>query len=89
VLSRRARSFVDQRSQAAGVAAGNAHSRCPGVHRLAGEELQVTSPGAEGNHLEKVRGAVDDVNRLGADGAGGSEEGDLAWLHCLSIAHHP
>ncbi|MNO05312.1 hypothetical protein D3C81_2266450 [compost metagenome] len=57
------------------------------MHRLAREELQVASPGAEGHHLEKVRGAVDDVNRLGADGTGGSEEDDSAWLHCLSIPH--
>ena len=34
------------------------------------------------HHLEQVRGAVDDVNRLGADGTGGSEDGDPARLAC-------
>ncbi|GAA1761136.1 hypothetical protein GCM10009712_07180 [Pseudarthrobacter sulfonivorans] len=57
------------------------------MDRLAGEELEVPAARAECHYLKKVRGAVDDVNRLGADGTGGSEEDDSARLHGLSIPH--
>ena len=54
---------------------------------LPGEEFEVAAAGAECHDLEKVRGAVDDVNRLCADGTGGPEEDDLARLHASSIPH--
>jgi hypothetical protein len=57
------------------------------VHRLPGEELGVAAAGAESHDVEQVGGAVDDVNRLCADGTGGPEEDDLARLHGLSIPH--
>jgi hypothetical protein len=50
------------------------------MNSLPCEEFEVAAAGAERHDLEKVRGAVDDVNRLGADGTGGSEEDDSARL---------
>jgi hypothetical protein len=50
------------------------------MHGLPCEEFQVAAAGAKRHDLEKVRGAVDDVNRLGADGTGGSEKDDSARL---------
>ena len=67
--------------RAAASPAGGADRPGPGVHGLPGEEFEVPAAGAERHDLKKVRGAVDDVNRLRADGTGGPEEDDLARLH--------
>ena len=83
----RAGGVVDQFLQHGGVAAGNADRLGPGVHGLPRQEFEVAAAGAECHDLKKVRGAVDDVNRLRADGTGGPEEDDLARLHGLSIPH--
>ena len=71
---------VDQLLEAAGVTLARCPLRRPRVDRLPCQEFQVAASGAERHHLKKVRGAVDDVNRLGADGTGGSEEDDSARL---------
>ncbi|GAC1513284.1 MAG: hypothetical protein NVS1B16_05360 [Pseudarthrobacter sp.] len=66
-------SFGYQVLQLPGVAGGDADGGRAGVDRLPGEEFQVPAARTERHDFEKVRGAVDDVNRLGADGTGGAE----------------
>ena len=73
----------DQGLQLRGVAGGDADGMGPGVHRLAGEEFGVASAGAECHDLETAGRAVDDVNRLRADGTCGPEDDYFARLHWL------
>ena len=83
----RAGGVVDHVPEGGGIPGGDADGLGAGVHGLFGEECQVAASGAERHDLKKVRGAVDDVNRLCADGTGGPEEDDFARLHGLSIPH--
>ncbi len=85
--SRRAGGVVDQVPEGGGVPGGDADGLGAGVDGLPGQEFEVAAAGAERHDLKKVRGAVDDVNRLCADGTGGPEEDDLARLHDSSIPH--
>ena len=54
---------------------------------LLGHEVEVGA-GRQGDHTEAVQVACDDVQGLGADGAGGAEDGDAArGCHWFIVAH--
>ena len=47
---------------------------------LGGEQLHVPAAGAEGDHAEAIGVAADDVDGLGADGARGAEQNEVAHV---------
>ena len=83
----RAGGVVDHVPEGGGIPGGDTDGLGAGVDGLPGQEFEVAAAGAERHNLKKVRGAVDDVNRLCADGTGGPEEDDFARLHDSSIPH--
>ena len=50
----------------------------PEGHGLRGEQVEVAPARADRGHAETVGVLLDDLDRLGADGPGGTEEDDVA-----------
>jgi hypothetical protein len=70
--------------------AGYRHRGHPELGRLLGQQAGLAAAGSQGDHPEPAGIAPDDVERLGADRAGGTEDHDLARLRFhRSIVRYP
>ena len=83
----RAGGVVDQAWRAAASPLATPTARGPVWTACRARSSRLPPPALRATTSKEVRGAVDDVDGLGADGPGGSEEDDCARLHDSSIPH--